>query len=161
VNNILNAALRATIRAAPTLVHQRIKKLTFLGDTMRFLTALFTMASLICGGATIASATPNCRPCPYSCNDLGLGKKDCSFLNEARGVCCLDLSQKGIEVANAQAQVLAQQNTQRPQYNAQNGLDQQSCPPGFRPSEQKCSPEERRRGCKDMRLPSGLGCVKR
>lgn len=35
------------------------------------------------------------------------------------------------------------------------------CPSGFSPSERKCSQEERRRGCKDMRLPGGLGCVKR
>lgn len=37
----------------------------------------------------------------------------------------------------------------------------EQCPSGFSPSEQKCSPEERRRGCKDMRLPGGLGCVRR
>lgn len=35
------------------------------------------------------------------------------------------------------------------------------CPSGFSPSEQKCSPDERRRGCKDIRLPGGLGCVRR
>ena len=35
------------------------------------------------------------------------------------------------------------------------------CPPGFSPSENKCSNEERRRGCKDIRMPSGLGCVHR
>jgi len=35
------------------------------------------------------------------------------------------------------------------------------CPSGFQPSENKCSTEERRRGCKDMRLPGGLGCVRR
>ena len=35
------------------------------------------------------------------------------------------------------------------------------CPSGFTPSEQKCTPEERRRGCRDMRLPGGLGCVSR
>lgn len=35
------------------------------------------------------------------------------------------------------------------------------CPPGFSQSEQKCSSEERRRGCRDMRLPGGLGCVDR
>ncbi len=35
------------------------------------------------------------------------------------------------------------------------------CPSGFSPSEQKCSAEERRRGCRDMRMPSGLGCVSR
>ncbi len=35
------------------------------------------------------------------------------------------------------------------------------CPSGFSPSEQKCSSEERRRGCRDIRTPSGLGCVSR
>ena len=38
---------------------------------------------------------------------------------------------------------------------------EEHCPPGFSPSEQKCSSQERRRGCQDMRLPGGLGCVKR
>lgn len=38
---------------------------------------------------------------------------------------------------------------------------QDRCPSGFSPSEQKCSPDERRHGCKDIRLPSGLGCVRR
>lgn len=33
------------------------------------------------------------------------------------------------------------------------------CPSGFRPSERKCSDKERRKGCKDMRTGSGLGCV--
>jgi hypothetical protein len=35
------------------------------------------------------------------------------------------------------------------------------CPSGFSPSENKCSHEERKRGCKDIRMPSGLGCVRR
>ena len=35
------------------------------------------------------------------------------------------------------------------------------CPAGFSPSEQKCTQDERRRGCRDMRLPGGLGCVDR
>ena len=38
---------------------------------------------------------------------------------------------------------------------------QESCPSGFSQSENKCSSEERRRGCRDMRLPGGLGCVSR
>ncbi|MCO6431845.1 MAG: hypothetical protein J5J00_13380 [Deltaproteobacteria bacterium] len=38
---------------------------------------------------------------------------------------------------------------------------QDRCPPGFSPSEQKCTPQERKKGCKDIRLPSGLGCVRR
>lgn len=35
------------------------------------------------------------------------------------------------------------------------------CPSGFVPSEQKCTGEERKHGCKDIRLPGGLGCVHR
>lgn len=38
---------------------------------------------------------------------------------------------------------------------------QDRCPAGFSPSERKCTPQERRGGCKDIRLPSGLGCVRR
>lgn len=38
---------------------------------------------------------------------------------------------------------------------------EERCPSGFSPSENKCSREERKRGCQDMRLPGGLGCVKR
>lgn len=38
---------------------------------------------------------------------------------------------------------------------------QDRCPAGFSPSERKCTQEERRRGCRDMRMPSGLGCVSR
>ena len=38
---------------------------------------------------------------------------------------------------------------------------QDRCPPGFSPSERKCTPDERRRGCRDIRMPSGLGCVDR
>ena len=37
----------------------------------------------------------------------------------------------------------------------------ESCPSGYTPSERKCTPDERKRGCKDVRLDSGLGCVKR
>ncbi|MBX7137956.1 MAG: hypothetical protein K1X83_08235 [Oligoflexia bacterium] len=38
---------------------------------------------------------------------------------------------------------------------------QEHCPSGFSPSEQKCSDKERKHGCRDMRLPGGLGCVSR
>ena len=38
---------------------------------------------------------------------------------------------------------------------------EERCPSGFHPSEQKCTPQERKKGCKDMRLPGGLGCVNR
>ncbi len=36
-----------------------------------------------------------------------------------------------------------------------------SCPAGFSPSERRCSDAERRRGCRDIRLPNGMGCVSR
>lgn len=39
--------------------------------------------------------------------------------------------------------------------------ERERCPSGFSESERKCSTEERRRGCKDIRMPGGLGCVKR
>ena len=38
---------------------------------------------------------------------------------------------------------------------------QEHCPSGFSPSENKCTQAERKKGCKDMRLPGGLGCVRR
>ena len=38
---------------------------------------------------------------------------------------------------------------------------QEHCPSGFQPSENKCSNEDRKHGCKDMRLHGGLGCVHR
>jgi hypothetical protein len=38
---------------------------------------------------------------------------------------------------------------------------QTHCPAGYRPSEQKCTDKERKHGCKDVRLDSGLGCVHR
>ncbi len=109
------------------------------------------LVAVVASNAFPAYAIPNCRACPYSCNDLGLGKKDCSFQSETAGVCCVDLSQKGLAVAEAQQQVL----NQRP------SAGQDRCPAGFVRSEQKCTDQERRNGCKDMRLPSGLGCVRR
>lgn len=120
---------------------------------MRLLTVCAAILSFMV--ATVASATPHCRQCPYSCADLGLGKKDCSFVSESRGVCCVDLTKKGLELAYAQEQVAKAPGSTRPLQV------REECPPGFKPSENKCRPDERRRGCKDMRLPGGLGCVKR
>ncbi|MBL7661646.1 hypothetical protein JNK13_02730 [bacterium] len=38
---------------------------------------------------------------------------------------------------------------------------EERCPAGFSPSERKCSSEERKHGCKDIRLDNGMGCVRR
>ena len=116
---------------------------------------LITIAILLASYTHNAFATPHCRQCPYSCYDLGLGNKDCSFISESRGVCCVDLTKKGLELAFAQEQVMKHPGSDRPLTNNEH------CPSGFRPSENKCTPQERARGCKDMRLPGGLGCVKR
>jgi hypothetical protein len=106
-------------------------------------------AATTLGLAAPAHATPHCQKCPYSCSDLGLGKKDCSQLSESRGLCCVDLTQKGLELAKEQERALANSQAQRV-----------SCPPGFKPSERSCSPDERKRGCRDMRVgPNNMGCV--
>ena len=115
---------------------------------MRILVVLTFALSIL--GFGVASATPNCRACPYSCNDLGLGKKDCSFVSESKGIRCVDLTQKGLELAAAQEAAL--------KANAANQVGQ--CPRGFTPRERRCSDKERANGCKDMRLPNGQGCVR-
>lgn len=37
----------------------------------------------------------------------------------------------------------------------------ETCPSGFEPGNHRCSQEERRRGCKDMRMPGGTTCNSR
>ena len=39
--------------------------------------------------------------------------------------------------------------------------DDEECPAGFEESEDKCTPEEREEGCRDIRLDNGKGCVDR
>lgn len=120
----------------------------------------FVLAAVSVGviGASGASATPHCQPCPYSCYDLNLGDKDCSEITRSGNLCCVDLTRKGLELAQELERARAQQGGgNRPG----RGDSSERCPAGFQPSEQKCSPDERRRGCKDIRLPNGLGCVRR
>jgi hypothetical protein len=105
--------------------------------------------------AESAFATPYCSRCPYSCSDLGLGRKDCSEIEASGRSCCVDLTQRGLDVARAFENRDNSRDQQRPR------RDEERCPAGFSPSERKCSPDERRRGCKDIRLNSGLGCVSR
>ena len=99
--------------------------------------------------AISAVAEPYCQVCPLSCNDLGLGRKDCSELRPARGLCCVDLTERGLDIAREQERAL---KTNPPPRAA-------TCPSGYTPSERSCSKEERRRGCTDRRQPDGTGCV--
>lgn len=97
-----------------------------------------------------AWADPHCQRCPYDCDDLGLGHKDCSELSESRGLCCVDLTKKGMRLALEQERALEEEDDE----------DDAECPAGFTPSERRCTPDERRRGCHDMRIPpNNMGCV--
>ena len=121
---------------------------------IRLLNSAFGALLLILGlclNLQVAAADPHCQACPYTCDDLGLGRKDCSELSSSRGLCCLDLTSKGLKLARAQEEALDQGAVAQAEH----------CPSGFQPSEQKCSQAERRNGCKDIRLPGGLGCVNR
>jgi hypothetical protein len=123
---------------------------------------LGVVAIIACMGAlsiSRVSATPYCSTCPYTCSELGLGRKDCSEIDGSRGSCCVDLTQRGMDVARAFDR--ARDQGQGGHNNGNNYDRNERCPAGFQPSEQKCSPDERRRGCKDIRLPNGLGCVRR
>lgn len=76
------------------------------------------------------------------------------------------LDQERDQIENDRDRLARERNEQQRQQQWQQEQQarpprQESCPSGFSPSENKCSREERRRGCKDMRLPSGLGCVRR
>ena len=115
---------------------------------MKYLSSLILCASLLGIAFHSASATPHCQPCPYSCADLGLGKKDCSFVSESRGLCCVDLTKRGLDLAQEQERVRG------------NNKVATSCPAGFKPSERSCNPDERKRGCRDQRVgPERMGCV--
>lgn len=54
-----------------------------------------------------------------------------------------------------------QLQTSQPPTPARPSVVPERCPAGFRASERKCTPQERKKGCRDMRLPGGLGCVSR
>jgi hypothetical protein len=99
------------------------------------------------------AAIPYCRTCPFDCDDLGLedGGKDCSDRGDSGNACCVDLSPKGLDLAEAQDDVNDDQEED----------DDEECPAGFEESEDKCTEEEREEGCKDIRLDNGKGCVNR
>lgn len=72
----------------------------------------------------------------------------------------LDAERDALERERREEERRRLEEERREQYQPQRPV-REVCPPGFSPSEQKCSPDERRRGCKDIRLPGGLGCVRR
>jgi hypothetical protein len=101
--------------------------------------------------ATSASAIPYCSTTEsVNCAMYGIGGKDCHQVEDVvRGTECIDVSPHGMDIIES-----SRRQQQRP-------TTAEGCPPGFQPSENKCSTEERRHGCKDVRLSNGLGCVHR
>ncbi len=125
---------------------------------MRVSSVIKFVVFLCCAFAFVipdASAIPYCRTCPFDCDDLGLedGEKDCSDQGGSGNACCVDLSKKGLEIAEAQDDVNDDDDD--------DGDDDEECPAGFEESEDKCTEEEREEGCKDIRLDNGKGCVSR
>ncbi len=123
---------------------------------MKFSTCLSVAVALVCALCVRipdAWSIPYCRPCPFDCDDLGLeeGGKDCSDRGKSDNACCVDLSEKGLDLAEAQDDVNDEGDED----------DDEECPDGFEESEDKCTEEEREDGCKDIRLDNGKGCVSR
>lgn len=73
----------------------------------------------------------------------------------------LEAERDALERQRREEERQRREEERREQYQPQRPPVREVCPSGFSPSEQKCSPDERRRGCKDIRLPGGLGCVRR
>jgi hypothetical protein len=61
-----------------------------------------------------AMAKPYCKPCPYSCDGLALGKGDCKELGQIGALCCLELSRRGLRQVVQQEQVSRQPGDSRP-----------------------------------------------
>ena len=119
---------------------------------IKLLPALVLSFACAFGTSSAAYAIPFCQPCPYDCDDIGdgLGDKDCSEVSDNGSTCCVDLTEWGLQLAQAEA-------------GAGGGSDDddEECPDGFEESENKCSPDEREDGCRDIRLDNGTGCVSR
>lgn len=189
-------------------------------------------ALLLCSSS--ARADEVCRPCPFNCYYIGIDRKDCSDRGQRRGMCCVDLDNRGqdrlreIEEQrfgsggpmnsnwgnnnwgnhnhnwggnhwgnnsnwnsgnwnngnwnnngnhgngnwnngnwnnnwgnNGGSQGWNNPNRRNDPgaYDDRNGYQPGDCPPGYHVNERPCTPEERGRGCNDLRSRSGQTCV--
>lgn len=121
-----------------------------------------------------ASADEVCRPCPFDCEGIGAGRKDCKNLSAYRGQCCVDLDDRGKD----QLEDRDRENTygRHPRYDREdrygrsryndpgayddkNGFQPGDCPVGYHVNDRPCTNDERQRGCSDLRSRSGQTCV--
>ena len=127
-------------------------KLTLSSFRLPILTAYIVA---FCLSATSTFAIPYCSTTEsVNCAKYGIGGKDCHQLDDVRrGEECIDVSSYGMDAIRSYGR-----DDRR---DERRDLSRETCPSGFKQSENKCSSEERRRGCKDIRMPGGLGCVNR
>ncbi len=120
--------------------------------------------SVIMIGGICASVQADevCRPCPFDCNGIGANSKHCSTRSSRTNECCVDLDHEGMD----QLRNKDRENNSRPiyrndagAYDDRQGYNPGDCPTGFHVNDRTCTPEERRRGCNDMKSPSGRTCV--
>ena len=119
----------------------------------------FLLTNLILGLSNVAPSFADeiCRPCPFDCSGIGLSSNHCGQRAQRFDQCCVDLDGEG----QNQLRMKDQENRNNT-YNSNNnnsGYNQQECPSGFNPRRDKCSPDERARGCKDTRSASGQSCI--
>jgi hypothetical protein len=77
-------------------------------------TVLIVVAILSFSFGLEAMAKPYCKPCPYSCDGLALGKDDCKELGQTGALCCIELSRKGLRQVVQQEQVSRHPGDARP-----------------------------------------------
>ena len=126
---------------------------------MKRILLLAAVACLI--GAESAAADEVCRPCPFSCQQIGIDDRDCSNRDQRGNRCCVDLDNRGKD----QLRELERNHRRDPRrhdagaYDDRTGFNPGDCPAGFHVNERNCNDDERRRGCMDKRSPSGQICV--
>ena len=125
---------------------------------MNNLKPALAIAFTTCLLSASAFAIPYCSSTEQvNCAKFGIEGKDCHQTDSEGRTQCIDVSPRGMEIIER----MGERGRGRDGYNDRRDEYQERCPQGFQQSEQKCSSEERRRGCKDIRLDSGIGCVRR
>jgi hypothetical protein len=125
---------------------------------MKTLIRALAIVIATCLLSTPVFAIPYCSSTEQvNCAKYGIGGKDCHQTDSEGRTQCIDVSEKGMEII----QHMGDQDRGGDEYRDRRHEYQDRCPQGYQQSEQKCSNEERRHGCKDIRLNSGIGCVRR
>ena len=129
---------------------------------MRLLQYKIIIAIMFVATSHFAYADELCRACPFDCNGIGASSKHCSGREFRNGQCCVDLDRDGQEqlrIKDLQNSSYNSRSNDAGAYDDRAGYNPGDCPSGFHVNDRKCSDDERRRGCNDMKSRSGLTCV--